>query len=293
MIGLKTLWRLRIPIGTPAGAHRISGQDCATRYPILLVHGTGFRDWTRLGYWGRIPELLRQRGAAVYFGQQDGWATVEDNARCLARRVDQILAETGCEKLNLIAHSKGGLDARYLISSLGYGDRAASLTTVSTPHRGSRTMDALDRLPRWVFRLLGVFVNGWYRLIGDASPDFCGVCRQFTTAWAEAFNQQNPDVPGVLYQSWAGAMAGARSDLFLWWSNLIINRMEGENDGLVTVESARWTNFGGVWRGSGSRGMSHMDEVDFRRRPLKGRDGPVDPAERYAALVEGLRKRGL
>lgn len=40
-------------------------------------------------------------------------------------------------------------------------------------------------------------------------------------------------------------------------------------------------------------GMSHMDEVDFRRRPLRGRDGPVDPAERYAALVAGLRERGL
>lgn len=271
----------------------MNGQNCSTRYPILLVHGTGFRDWKRLGYWGRIPELLRQRGAVVYFGQQDGWATVEDNARYLAQRVDNILAETGSEKLNLIAHSKGGLDARYLISSLGYGDRVASLTTISTPHHGSKTMDALDRLPRWVFRLIGFFVNGWYRLIGDASPNFCGVCRQFTTAWAEEFNRRNADVPGVLYQSWAGAMAGARSDIFMWWSNLIISWVEGANDGLVTVESAQWTNFTGVWRGSGNRGMSHMDEVDFRRRPLKGRGDPVDPAEHYAVLAEGLRERGL
>ena len=267
--------------------------DCSTRYPILLVHGTGFRDWKRLGYWGRIPEVLRRRGASVYFGQQDGWATVEENARHLARRVDEILAETGSRKLHLIAHSKGGLDARHLISSLKYGDRVASLTTVSTPHHGSKTMDALDRLPRWVFRLIGFFVNGWYRLIGDASPDFCGVCRQFTTAWAAEFNQRNPDVPGVLYQSCAGAMAGARSDVFMWWCNLIIGRVEGENDGLVTVESARWTGFTGVWRGSGRRGLSHMDEVDFRRRPLKGGEGPVDPTERYTALVEGLRERGL
>ena len=267
--------------------------DCSTRYPILLVHGTGFRDWKRLGYWGRIPEVLRRRGASVYFGQQDGWATVEENARHLARRVDEILAETGSRKLHLIAHSKGGLDARHLISSLKYGDRVASLTTVSTPHHGSKTMDALDRLPRWVFRLIGFFVNGWYRLIGDASPDFCGVCRQFTTAWAAEFNQRNPDVPGVLYQSCAGAMAGARSDVFMWWCNLIISRVEGENDGLVTVESARWANFTGVWRGSGHRGLSHMDEVDFRRRPLKGGDGPVDQTERYTALVEGLRERGL
>lgn len=268
-------------------------QSCATRYPILLVHGTGFRDWKRLGYWGRIPELLRQRGARVWFGGQDAWATVEENARHLARRVDEVLAETGSEKLHLIAHSKGGLDARYLLSSLSYGDRAASLTTISTPHHGSRTMDALDRLPGWLFRLIGIFVNGWYRLLGDGSPDFCGMCRQFTTAWAEEFNRQNPDAPGVLYQSFAGAMAGARSDVFLWWSDLIIGWVEGENDGLVTVESARWASFGGVWRGAGKRGLSHLDEVDFRRRPLKHRGESVDPAERYTALVKDLRERGL
>ena len=69
--------------------------------------------------------------------------------------------------------------------------------------------------------------------------------------------------------------------------------VEGENDGLVTVESARWTGFQGIWRGTGSRGMSHMDEIDFRRRPLKGRDGPVDPAERYIKLVSQLKELGL
>lgn len=268
-------------------------QNCCTRYPILMVHGTGFRDWKRIGYWGRIPELLRRQGAQVHFGQQDGWATVEENAKHLARRVDQVLLETGSEKVNLIAHSKGGLDARYLVSSLGYGDRVASLTTVSTPHHGSRTMDAIIKMPRWALQAAGLFVNGWYRLLGDAHPDFCGACRQFTTAWAEEFNCQNPDAPGVLCRSYAGAMAKARSDMFMWWSNLIIGRVEGENDGLVTVESARWTNFGGVWRGTGNRGMSHMDEVDFRRRPLRGKDGSVDPAELYIALVSGLREKGL
>ncbi len=267
--------------------------DCATRYPILLIHGTGHRDWKRPGYWGRIPDLLRRHGAAVFFGGQDGWGTVEENAAHLARRVNEVLARTGAEKLHLIAHSKGGLDARYLASSLGYGDRLASLTTVATPHHGSRTMDALQRLPRWVFRLLGVFVNGFYRLMGDKDPDFSSVCSQFTTAWAEEFNRQNPDVPGVLYQSCAGAMSGFRSDVFLWWQNLIIGRVEGENDGLVTARSARWTGFRGVWRGTGGRGLSHLDQIDFRRRPLRGGDGPLDPPQLYVSLVSELRALGL
>lgn len=266
---------------------------CATRYPILLVHGTGFRDWKHICYWGRIPEVLRREGAAVYFGGQDGWAAVEDNAKALARRVDEVLAETGCEKFHLIAHSKGGLDARYLASSLGYGEKLASLTTVSTPHHGSRTMDALYRLPKWLFRAGAFFVNAAYRIAGDKKPDFYTVCRQFTTPWAEAFNRNNPDAAGVFYRSYAGAMAGWRSDIFMWWENLVIGLVEGENDGLVTVESARWTNFGGVWRGVGNRGLSHMDEVDFRRRALKRRGEVADPAGRYVELVSELRERGL
>ena len=104
----------------------MNDQSCRTRYPILLIHGTGFRDWKGIGYWGRIPKILQEHGAQVYFGGQDGWATVEENAKTLARRIEQILAETGCEKLHLIAHSKGGLDARCLLSSLGCGNRASS-----------------------------------------------------------------------------------------------------------------------------------------------------------------------
>lgn len=69
--------------------------------------------------------------------------------------------------------------------------------------------------------------------------------------------------------------------------------VEGENDGLVTVESAHWTGFQGVWRGAGGRGMSHTDEIDFRRRPLRGKGHPVDPADRYVELVSQLKEQGL
>lgn len=271
----------------------MTGQSCATRYPILMVHGTGFRDGKHLSYWGRIPEVLRGEGAEVFFGGQDGWATVEENAKTLAVRVDEVLAETGSEKVHLIAHSKGGLDARCLASSLGYGEKLASLTTVSTPHHGSRTMDALYRMPKWLFRAGAFFVNAFYRLSGDKNPDFYTVCRQFTTAWAEEFNRSNPDVPGILCQSYAGVMSGWRSDVFMWWQNLIIGLVEGENDGLVTVESARWANFGGVWRGANRRGLSHIDEVDFRRRALKRRGETVEPAAFYVTLVSKLRERGM
>ena len=266
---------------------------CRTRYPILLIHGTGFRDRKHLGYWGRIPKALEEHGAQVFFGGQDSWGSVEQNGMVLKRRVEEILAQTGSEKVHLIAHSKGGLEARYLVSSLGMAPYVASVTLIATPNRGSKTMDAIVRLPKWALGLAGWFVNRWCRLLGDQNPNFCSACTQFTTAWAKAFNEANPDAPGVLYRSYAGAMRSFRSDCFMWWQNLVVGWMDGENDGLVSVESAAWTGFRGVWRGVGGRGVSHMDEVDARRRPLRYRGECHDIVDAYLHMVEELNKLGL
>lgn len=268
----------------------MNGAICQTRYPIVLIHGAGFRD---RGYWGRIPKALEEHGAQVFFGSQDGWATVEQNGSVLKRRLEEILAETSSEKVHLIAHSKGGLDARYTVSTLGMAPYVASLTLIATPNRGSKTMDMLYRLPKWTFRLAGFFVNAWYRFLGDQNPDFCTACFQLTTAWAREFNQQNPDADGVLYQSYTGAMRSFRSDVWMWWQNLVIGWIEGENDGMVSVESAAWTGFQGPWRGVGGRGVSHMDEVDFRRRPFRYHGASSDIVEEYIKIVAAWKDRGL
>lgn len=266
---------------------------CQTRYPILLVHGTGFRDWRGLQYWGRIPKALEEHGAQVFFGNQDGWATVEKNAAALRDRVEAVLEETGSEKVHLIAHSKGGLDARCMISSLGMGNQVASVSLVATPNHGSQTMDLLYRMPKWVFHLGGFFVNAWYRMLGDKHPDFCSVCFQFTTSWAREFNEMNPDVDGVLYRSYTGVMSSWRSDILMWWQNLVMGWVEKDNDGLVTLESARWSGFQEVWQGVGGRGVSHMDEIDFRRRPLHYRGKSYDVVEEYIKMVAQLKEFGL
>lgn len=265
------------------------------KYPLLLVHGMGFRDSKYVGYWGRIPKALEEMGCKVYFGYQDSNADIETNGKHLAERIEQIISETGAEKVNIIAHSKGGLDSRYAISSLNMGDKVASLTTMSTPHHGSRSIDLLMKFPHFLIKIVCFFTDCWFRVLGDKKPNTYRVLCAFTTDAASDFNMQNPDDPGVLYRSYGFVMKKPTSDMFMWLPNLAVSFIEGENDGLLTPAAVRWGEFKGVYRGVSNRGISHCDEVDMRRRPLsknKG-DGVSDIVDVYREAVLGLMEDGV
>ncbi|MEL7657210.1 MAG: hypothetical protein AAGU75_15035 [Bacillota bacterium] len=268
---------------------------CRTRYPIVLIHGTGFRDNKAINYWGRIPKALVKEGAEIYYGHQDCWGTIEHNAAIIKTSIEKVVSETGAEKVNLIAHSKGGLEARYLISSLGMSDQIASLTTIATPHHGSKTMDMICKLHLRLFKIGARFVNLWFRVIGDQNPDFQAVCKQFTTYFTEQFNVMNLDADDVYYQSYAAVMKNSFSDISMIIPHFVISCIEGENDGLVTPDSAAWTNFRGVMRGSTNRGISHADEVDMRRMKFCSKIKPgyiSDICDAYLQIVSDIKCRG-
>jgi triacylglycerol lipase len=268
---------------------------CHTKYPIVLIHGTGFRDRKHLNYWGRIPKALMNNNCEVFYGNQESWATIENNAIIIKNSINKIMTEHGVEKVNLIAHSKGGLEARYIISSLDMSTKIASLTTMATPHHGSITMDKISKLPKVLFKGVSVFANLWFRILGDVNPDFQNVCGQFTTEFAQEFNNENPDVLDVYYQSYAAVMKNSFSDMFMFIPHFIINIVEGKNDGLVTPKSAKWTNFKGVFRGTTNRGISHADEVDIRRMRFSSKnlaDGVNDICDVYSQIVCELKYLG-
>lgn len=272
----------------------MSTDSCKTKYPILLVHGAGGKDLKKPVYWGRIPRILESRGAVICYGGQDIWGSIDTNAETIAEKIREICDETGCEKVNIIAHSKGGLEARMAVSSFGAAERTASLTTVSTPHHGSRTIDRLLKMPRFVWHTAGFFVNGFCRLLGDKKPDFVKACRQFSTESMARFNQENPDAPGVYYQSFGCVMKHSFSDIILAFNHFVIGRVEGPNDGLVAEASSHWGEHRTL-RSSGFRGISHMDAVDARRRRLtrKQGDGVSDICDVYVGIAEDLKQRGL
>lgn len=256
----------------------------------MLVHGAGFRDDMRLyGYWGRIPRSLEDRGALVFLSGQDAWGSVEASAEAVAASIRAALEKTGAPKINLIAHSKGGLEARYLISKLGMGESVASLTTISTPHRGSRALDAVRRTPGPVYAFISFFPNLWFRLMGDRKPDFFRATRQLSRIECENFNRECPDHPSVLYQSYGARLKTPFSDLLYFFLNILVRALEGDNDGLVAVASARWGESLGVIKNEKLRGVSHSDVVDLWRRDLSG----FDIRKVYVGIAAGLKARGL
>lgn len=271
---------------------RQSQQVCATRYPLLLVHGIFFRDWEKLGYWGRIPDELTANGATIYYGYQQSSASVEECAQELKNRILEIINRSGCEKVNIIAHSKGGLDSRYAISCLGMDKYVASLTTVNTPHQGCRfARKALDNVPEGVVLKVSKSYNKLYSMLGDDHPDFFSGVSELTSDFCASLNSKMPNCPGVLYQSIGSKMATARSAPFplnLGFKIVEAADGDGENDGLVSVGSMPWGDFTMI-EPVGKKGISHADVIDLMRRDIKG----FDVGEMYVGLVAQLRAQGL
>jgi triacylglycerol lipase len=209
----------------------------------------------------------------------------------------------------LIAHSMGGLDSRHAISALGYGDRVATLTTISTPHRGALGADAALGLTSFAPSIVvNALANlyGWIVSDVEADPEFRAALRSISEAHSAAFNAAHPDDPRVGYRSYAGIsnVAGIRGfrDLDACAGRVLFDRRSRDimdpllvpiaaitahgfelrsNDGLVTVESAIWGDF------RGCIGADHADQVGEIGDRTANRTG-FEFISFYAELAEEL-----
>ena len=268
------------------------GQNiCATKYPVLLVHGVFFRDRKSFNYWGRIPSALTLNGATIFYGNQQSALSVKDSAMELSERIKEIIRETGAEKVNIIAHSKGGLDARYAISRLGCDKYTATLTTINTPHHGCIFVDNIfKQINDDARNTMASAYNTMAKTTGDTNPDFLSAVSDLRHSVCEEFNKNVPDCDGVIYRS-VGSSASKTSQTRFPMSVFFpfVSRTEGENDGLVSVEAMKWGESFKLIRVKGERGVSHADVIDLNKDNIDG----FDVREFYVRLVAELKKEGF
>ena len=266
---------------------------CATKYPIVLIHGIGYNNNDK--YWGRIPQFLKEHGADIHFSTQDAFGSIEHNAGQIKDSAQKILRQTGSDKLNLIAHSKGGIDARYMISCLSMAEKTASLTTLATPHRGIISMDRMKTRADLIYRGLLSAFSLMVHIDGGERNYSLKTYEQLTADYMQVFNELVQDAEGVYYQSYAFDMKNGRSDPAMKVFYSLVQKYEGPNDGLVSVESAKWGDFRGVYSGPGEQGISHPNAVDARKEPVtekKTGGGVLDITDLYWDIVSRLKALG-
>jgi triacylglycerol lipase len=219
------------------------------RAPVVLMHGFGVgASFRRGGHLHQEALYLRSRGVRAVAPNVSPYNTVQARTAQWARRLQRVLDETGADRLLLVAHSMGGLDARHLITKMGWHDVVDLLVTISTPHRGSAVATLVLNQPDLVRRWL-TDVADWVgtHILEDGSANIRKALRELTPEHMETrFNPDVPNHPDVTYWSY-GCQAGRGTDtpiapIFRYLNGYLYER-EGPNDGIVSVRSARWGEY--------------------------------------------------
>jgi triacylglycerol lipase len=235
-----------------------------TRQPIVFCHGMLGYSVLRLrnvdlnNYFNGLRERLTEQGFRVLMPQLGRTHSVAQRAEQLRRSIGRWTTEP----VNIVAHSMGGLDARFMITKLDMADRVVSLTTIASPHHGTYFADwFVDRFDgRFSFlsslERLGLEVNGF---------------RAVTRASCRVFNVETPNSPRVRYFSYSAFQVARKIPPVLRRAHSLIARTEGSNDGLVSERSAHWGEHVATLRTDhlslvGEKGPEYFDHLSFYSR---------------------------
>ena len=207
----------------------------------------------------------------------------EQRARRLA---DAIRDRQFQGPIHIIAHSMGGLDSRYLIGANHHGlaepGRIKTLTTLSTPHKGS---PIADLLLGWFFtRLLYRAVTGSIGALGIIAT---GALEDLTAEGAAKVPnilESHPHISVHCYGATGRTSGKPTSVPFRPSYDYIFDHFHQPNDGLVAAESAKYGEF------QGNLPCDHADlighDLDF------GRTGfAAIHLAAYQKIIDGLPAR--
>lgn len=290
-------------------------------YPIVLSHGFfGFDDFAGAGfltYYYEIPEHLASHGETLVFTPTvDPFNSSAYRGAQLVDRIEEILAQTGHAKVNIIGHSQGGLDARVVAHDRP--DLVASVISLQTPHGGTPIADVALELVTdpnlaGVLDFLAQAVGAPLYDEVNEQTSLADALYQFSQPGIAAFEAAYPDQPGIYYASIAG-----RSDYHPGGSDCdapdapsFVSDFDDEldpidplfdipeqivdggfgsaivNDGLVRVEDAKH----GVFLGCVP--ADHLDMVGQLLGDEPGLFNEWDYKSFYVDLIGHLRDQGL
>ncbi|OHX10415.1 esterase/lipase family protein [Chromobacterium sphagni] len=280
-----------------------------TRYPIVLVHGIfGFGQLLGVDYFYQVPAALKADGAQVYVAEVSATDSNEARGEQLLQQVQQILAITGAQKVNLIGHSQGGPTARYVAGVRP--DLVASVTTVGGVNKGSLVADIVRGVapPGTVTETVAAAIAGalakvisFFSGASDLPQQPIAALNSLTTAGSLAFNAKFPaGVPksacgegdyqanGVQYYSWTGAATTTNvlDPLTIPIGTLGLAFGSTPSDGLVAVCSA---HLGQVIRDNYK--MNHVNEINQSFGLVSLFE--VSPVSLYRQQANRLKNAGL
>jgi triacylglycerol lipase len=257
-----------------------------TKYPIILVHGIAIKDLKLIKSFGEIDRILKIQGHIVYKANTDGFGSVENNAKQLKEEILKVMELENTDKVNIIAHSKGGLDAKYMIKYLDMENHVASLTTLCTPHKGSPIATNILKLPRFLIKFIAFWINFWYRLFGDKNPDAYQTCQDLKRV--DSIEEETLSFTDKVYcQSFSTAITKAKDDFIMGIPLMFSRYFEKDisTDGLVPLDS---TYFGEYKGHAFNENISHSQMVDFMvNKKTKDKIYMF-----YSSLCEDLVNRG-
>lgn len=215
-----------------------------SRAPVIFVHGLGI---VALPYEKLLPfgGEFQKKGFPFFVAQTPIAGTIEERARILTSEVHRLVPEG---PFHLVGHSMGGLDARLAVSKFGLGERCLSVTTLATPHRGSPVADlVMSELGKGNSRVVDILNHIFLNSVDSA--------HDLTTTYLEGtFNHEVIDDPRVKYYSFGFYVPSPvvlnLAIPFMWVTHAFIaHQGYPNNDGMVSLESAKWGEYLGSFVG--------------------------------------------
>ncbi|MCH7335865.1 triacylglycerol lipase [Acinetobacter sp. NIPH 2699] len=299
---------------TQVKVNAIHSNYAQTKYPIIFVHGVaGFSrvgsDPLGVDYWHQILPDLARNGANVWAARLSPFNSNEIRGEQLLQQTEEILAITGAQKVNFIAHSQGGPTSRYVAAMKP--DAVASLTSVSGTHKGSPVASLLMKSNGTILGHAGIAMTNFFSaatvwaqgLDPKSYPhDAAAAGHSISVEGSAQFNAQFPmGVPttacgegayqenGIYLYSFSGTQPVTNLldplDLMFGGTSLIVDP-KGDNDGMVSRCSAK---FGRTIRDN--LYWNHADEVN-QVLGLRSIFAP-NPVDIYRQHANRLKLQGL